>query len=186
MKLFTSALCVHSAALSRLSHWLYDISSISNSVTLSLMNFSRTGYPGQFLKQCTLHSRLVVSHTTMAIKSLCEMSNFGTSMFLSSDSPAFLFNWVFTAEQKETSIWCFDGEYKHIQNVYQTKTQSNIIYNEPHRILRALSCDQGIFLCILHSFFRLLNSRHFCLLTLLAMLSKSFPPDIILENLSSS
>ena len=36
------------------------------------------------------------------------------------------------------------------------------------------------------SFFRLLNSRCFCTWTLLAMLAKSFPPGIILKNLSSS
>ena len=104
MKSSKSAECVCSVVLSTLSHWLYDISlSISNFVNLFLMNFSRTGYPGQFLQRCTMHSRFVVLYTTIAIKSLYVMSNFRTSRLLSSDSSAFHFNWVFTAEQKQST-----------------------------------------------------------------------------------
>ena len=60
MKLSISAVFIHSVLLSTLSHWLYDISSISNSANLFLMNFSRPGYPGTFLQQCTKHSTLVL------------------------------------------------------------------------------------------------------------------------------
>ena len=70
MKLSTSAVRVHSVVLSMLSHWLHDISSsISSSAYLFLMKLSRAGYPGQFLQRCTMHLRLVVSHTTITIKS---------------------------------------------------------------------------------------------------------------------
>ena len=34
--------------------------SISNSLNLFLMNFSRAWYPGQFLRRCTMHLRLVL------------------------------------------------------------------------------------------------------------------------------
>ena len=102
MKSSTSAVCICNVVLPTLSHWLFYISSsISNSVNMFLMNFSRAGYPGQFLQRCNINSRLVVQHTTIAIKSLYAMSNFGNSTFLSSDSSAFLFNWVFTLEQKQ-------------------------------------------------------------------------------------
>ena len=69
MKSPTSAGCVCSVVLLTLSHWLYDISSsISNSVNLFLMNFSRARYPGQFLQQSKIggikhyHSHQVLIH----------------------------------------------------------------------------------------------------------------------------
>ena len=107
IKLSTLTVCVCSFVLSRLSHWLYDISSNFYSVIMFL-NFFRIG---QFMQQCTMHLRLVVSRITIAIKSLYVMSNFWTSKFLSSDSSAVLFHWVFTAEQKQSAsnlaFWCW-------------------------------------------------------------------------------
>ena len=112
-----------------LSHWLHDMFSyISNSVNLILINFSRAGYPGQFLQQCTMHLRLMVWQTAIAIKSLIMMSNFGTSTFLSSDLSAFFFNWFFTSEQKQSkSNLVFWWWYKNIQNKHQTTIWSRII-----------------------------------------------------------
>ena len=97
---------VSSVVLSTGSHWLCYISSlISNSANLFLMNFSRARYPGQFLQWLSNHSRLVASHTTIAIKSLYVMSNFGTSTFSSSDFPPILFNCFlfFALEQNKNS-----------------------------------------------------------------------------------
>ena len=122
VKLSTSA----SVVLLRFSHWLYDIFwSISNSVNLFLMNFSRAGYPGQFLHQCTMHSRLVVSHTSIAIKSLYVMSNFGNSMFLSSDSSDSLFKLVFTDEQKQPTRNLVFWWWIQTHTVYVTRWYSH-------------------------------------------------------------
>ena len=123
-----SCVCL-SVVLLTLSHWLHDMFSyISNSVNLILINFSRAGYPGQFLQQCTMHLRLMVWQTAIAIKSLIMMSNFGTSTFLSSDLSAFFFNWFFTSEQKQSkSNLVFWWWYKNIQNKHQTTIWSRII-----------------------------------------------------------
>ena len=171
--------------LSTLSHWLYGISpSISNSINLFLMNFSRAGYPGQFLQRCNMHSRLVVSHITIPIKSLYLMSNFGTSTLLFSDSSAFLFNWVFTVEQKQSTInlmfWWW--VQTHTECVPDDDTVTRHLGRSSHNFEKPI-LQSGIFT---ESSFRLLKGRRFCTWTLLPLFTKPFPPGIMLENSSFS
>ena len=97
--------------------------------------------------------------------------------------PQLSFSSGFLQQNKNSQqvIWCFHGEYKHIQNVYQKTIQSQTIRTKLTEFWE-IFWSGYLSLYATYSSFRLFNSRCFCMWTLLPMLKKSFPLGIILKN----